>query len=673
MPARIPACIPACIVIVLALLAYAGEEPVRAQAPPTSVRLTSPLGRTGVPGVVRVVAQVVTPEPGGVVPVRFFVDGVLLGEDLDGPPYVTEWVDENPYEPREIRVEVQAGGGRIVEDVVALRPLEVAEEASVASVLIEAAVTDEDGRQVATLEKDAFHLFENDEPQVLDMVQVQELPTTFTLLVDGSQSMSRRIDLVRATARRLASRLRRGDMVVVAPFRRGVEAVTGPTNDAATIADAISGIRAAGGTAILDSLAELPESFARVEGRQVVILVTDGYDEHSLTGMEDTFKSLQKLQATVYAIGIGGIAGISLKGETLLRRVAAQMGGRAFFPSREEQLPDVHGLIAADVYSRYVITYTPTNQDMDGSYRAIRLAASDPSLRVKAREGYFAPQPPPIRPTIEFSANGDPGALEALAASDLEVLEDGVPQAIESFQEAGAPISIVLALDGSGSMRPMLEEAKDAARTFVRALRPTDPLTFVRFSDRVVFESELSHWRDPTLNAITALQATGGTALWDALYDSMAFLSRQSGRRAVVVMSDGRDENGPGTAPGSAHTLDDVLRQVRDTETTIYAIGLGPNVDREGLTRVTAASGGTAYFPEDVTLLAAQYARVIDDLRRRYVITYTSTNGSRDGGWREVTISAPGADLVIHSAGGYAAPGVARAAAARSGREEPQQ
>ena len=169
-------------------------------------------------------------------------------------------------------------------------------------------------------------------------MQLQTLPTTFTLLVDGSQSMSRRIDMVRATASRLASKLRDGDMVVVAPFRLKIESVTGPTADAATIADAIAGIQATGGTAILDALASLPDYFARAEGRQVVILVTDGYDEHSRTKIEEAFKALQRIQATVYVVGIGGIAGISLRGEDLLRRVAKQMGGRAFFPLREDRV-----------------------------------------------------------------------------------------------------------------------------------------------------------------------------------------------------------------------------------------------------------------------------------------------------------------------------------------------
>jgi len=647
------------------LLAWASAMAVTAQEPATSIRITSPLGRTGIPGVVRVVAQVVTPAPLGVVPVRFYVDDTLLGEDLDGPPYVTEWEDLNPYEPRVIRATVEDGRGGLVEDRVSLSSLELIEEAQVSSVLVEATVTDDAGHYVSSLTRDQFSLFEDEEPQTLDLVQMQALPTTFTLLVDGSQSMSRRIDLVRATARRLASKLRGGDMVVVAPFRRQIETVTGPTADAATIAEAIAGIKATGGTAILDALASLPEYFANAEGRQVVILVTDGYDEHSQTKIEEAFKALQKIQATVYVVGIGGIAGISLRGETLLRRVATQMGGRAFFPSREEQLPDVHGMIATETYSRYVITYTPTNQEMNGAYRTIRLAVADPAYKVKARPGYTAPSPPPIRPTLEFSVAGNSAATAAIAASDLTVLEDGVPQKIESFQEANAPMSIVMALDASGSMRPALEAVKAAATTFVQALRPSDPLALVQFSDSVVVEHELSTARQVTLDAIASHQAIGGTALWDALFDSMGFLNRQPGRRAVVVLTDGRDENNPGTAPGSAHTLADVLAQVRSTGTTVYTIGLGPRVDRDGLMQVASASGGAAYFPEDVSQLSDHYRRVVDDLRRRYLVTYTSTNNRRDGAWRDVQITSTQPDLVIRSAGGYAAPG-------RSGSPAPQ-
>ncbi len=630
--------------------------PLALSAQTTGVRITSPLGRTGVPGVIRVVAQVQTDADRGVVPVHFFVDGVVIGDDLDGPPYVVEWEDQNPYEAREIRVDVEDGRGGVVSDTVRLPALEIIEETSVSSVLIEATVLDEQNRYISTLGLDDFSLAEDGVPHALDLVQLQSLPTTFTLLIDASQSLHRRLDMIKAAARRLASRLREGDRVIVAPFRTTVESTTGPTADEPTITEAIGAISARGGTAILDALATVPEMFAHVEGRHVVVLLTDGYDEQSTTSYQEAMTSLQRLQATVYVVGIGGVAGISLKGETLLKRVAAQMGGRAFFPIRAEQLPDVHAAVAADAFHRYVISYTPQRQDADGSFRAIALTTPHPNYRVRAREGYFAPKPPPIKPAIEFSAAYASGAAGSLSADDLIVVEDGVVQQVESFEEAVSPISIAMVVDASGSMRRALPAAQAAARTFVNSLRPTDPLALVRFADRVLVEHDFSERRETTSEAIERLQAAGGTALWDALHDSMLMLQQRAGRRAIVLLSDGRDENNPGTAPGSERTLAEVLDLVRETDTVVYAIGLGANVDRPALERIAEMSGGTATFPLEAAALEGEYQRVLDTLRQRYVLGYTSTNSTRDGAWRNVVIAATPDGVTIRSAGGYRAP-----------------
>lgn len=628
---------------------------VSAAAAQTTVRITSPLGRTGVPGVIRVVAQVQTNADSGVIPVHFFVDGQSIGDDLDGPPYVVEWEDQNPYEAREIRVDVDDGKGGVVSDSVTLPALEVIEETSVASVLVEATVVDPDGHYISTLSKDDFRLTEDGVPHPLDLVQLQSIPTTFTLLIDSSQSLNRRIDMVKAAAKRLATQLRKGDRVIVAPFRTQVESTTGPTDDMATITDAIGAIRSRGGTAILDALATLPALFNQVEGRHVVILLTDGYDEKSTTTYAAAMTALQRLQATVYVVGIGGVAGISLKGELLLKRIATQMGGRAFFPVRESQLPDIHAQVAADAFHRYLLSYTPQRQDADGTFRHIAIRTVVPEYKVRAREGYFAPKPPPVKPTIEFSALAD-GAAGSLAVSDLVVVEDGVVQQVESFEEAVAPISIAMVVDTSGSMRRALPVAQAAARSFVTSLRPTDPLALVRFADRVVVEHEFSEKRPTTLEAIDRLQAVGGTALWDALHDSMQILKQRTGRRAIVLLSDGRDENNPGTAPGSTHTFDEVLALVRDTDTVVYAIGLGANVDRTGLERLAQQSGGTVSFPPEAAALDGEYRRVLDTLRQRYVIGYTSTNSVRDGAWRNVVIGAKTPGVTVRSAGGYFAP-----------------
>src|SRR5439155_21603173 len=144
--------------------------------------------------------------------------------------------------------------------------------------------------------------------------------------------MSRRMDFVRLAAVRLASTLRPQDKVIVVPFNAHVGTITGPTNTGPTIAQAIRVMRAEGGTAFLDALRESTALLKGLEGRRAVILITDGYDENSTITVNDVLASAEAAQVTIYVVGIGGVAGISLKGEDMLKRVASQTGGRVFFP-----------------------------------------------------------------------------------------------------------------------------------------------------------------------------------------------------------------------------------------------------------------------------------------------------------------------------------------------------
>jgi Ca-activated chloride channel family protein len=178
----------------------------------------------------------------------------------------------------------------------------------------------------------------------------------------------------------------------------------------------------------------------------------------------------------------------------------------------------------------------------------------------------------------------------------------------------------------------------------------------ITFADKPLFAHLLSTNREWSLDAIDKYEALGGTALYDALYNSLLHLRDLAGRRAVVVLTDGKDENNPGTAPGSEHTLDDVLKLVRSVGAVIYPIGLGLKVERQILERLAAESGGEAYFPSDVSSLPDQYRRVIEDLRRRYILSYTSTNVAHDGAWRSVNIHPHVPGMIVSSKGGYFAP-----------------
>jgi Ca-activated chloride channel family protein len=645
--------------LVAALVAAAAYTAVAAQspAPPTPiVRITSPMGRTGTTAPVRIVAQVQYADAAPPGQVRFFVDKQLLGS-VQRPPYALEWVDENPFERREIAVEAVDSLGHAVMDRIVLEPFEVTEVADVASVLLEASVQDKRGRFVRNIDGSAFSVFENGVKQSLDLVSQEVVGATFALLVDSSASMSRRMDFVQRTAATLAGYMTARDRMLIAPFAKEIRAVTGPTRDRATIVEAVRAIQPEGGTAILDSLSKLPGILASSEGRRAVILITDGYDEHSSTSFAEALTAVKSSGATVYVVGIGGVAGISIKGERLLRQLAVETGGRFFFPSRDSELAEVHDVLTQDVQNRYLISFTPQDQKPDGTWRALTVATTDPEHVVRTRPGYFARKPPPIRPVIEFTAADEAGQYLDLTAGDIEIIENGDVQKLELFQEAVEPVSIVLALDASGSMKKKEADVIASAREFVSALRPQDKLAVVLFADHPVFTHDLTEKREAAIAALDLYRASGGTALFDTLAEALLYLKRAQGRRVVVVMTDGRDENNPGTGPGSVRQFRDVAELIEDTGTLMFGIGLGVNVDRETLEQIAELSGGRALFPADVTKLAAQYQRVVDDLRRRYVVGYTSSHIQHDGSWRSVQIRVKELPTaMIRSAGGYMAP-----------------
>ena len=132
----------------------------------------------------------------------------------------------------------------------------------------------------------------------------------------------------------------------------------------------------------------------------------------------------------------------------------------------------------------------------------------------------------------------------------------------------------------------------------------------------------------------------------------MQRLKTAAGRRVVVVVTDGRDENAASTAAGSAATWDMVISAARASDVTVYAIGLGTRVERGRLQQLADLTGGEAYFTNDLASLDAEYRRVVEDLHRRYVLGYSSTNATRDGAWR--TVELHGANgLRLRSRGGY--------------------
>jgi VWFA-related protein len=215
-----------------------------------------------------------------------------------------------------------------------------------------------------------------------------------------------------------------------------------------------------------------------------------------------------------------------------------------------------------------------------------------------------------------------------LGREHFEVLDNGKPVEITVFENAVQPIRVVVMLDTSGSMTAYLELLKEAAEQFVIRLLPDDRARIGSFSDKIWVSPQFTNNRDDLIRVLhTEIQFGNPTRLWDAVDVSMTALAKETGRRVVLVFTDGEDS-------ASKNVDDDaVLARAQHEEFMIYAIGLrtmyrgpsGPVQSRpdRSLKRLAEQTGGGFVELNRATDLGAAFTRVADELHRQYVLGFT--------------------------------------------------
>jgi Ca-activated chloride channel homolog len=285
------------------------------------------------------------------------------------------------------------------------------------------------------------------------------------------------------------------------------------------------------------------------------------------------------------------------------------------------------------------------------------------------------PRPTPRPPTFEVGIeviNLNVSITDArnryvtdLLEKNFAVFEDGVRQELTLFSHENLPISLVLMMDCSASMDEKLKVAQDAAVGFVRTLTPQDLAQVVQFNDRRTVLQDFTSDQALLENAIRRTEASGPTALHNALYVSLKELDKQKSgrqlrRRAIVLLSDGEDT-------ASLVSDDQVMELARKTEIAIYSISLRPGRSQDRnrlafsqathlLTTLSQETGGQVHFPNSLSELDLVYARVAEELRTQYTLGYVSSNKRRDGKWRRIVVRVPERDdlQVRHKIGYYA-------------------
>ena len=252
-----------------------------------------------------------------------------------------------------------------------------------------------------------------------------------------------------------------------------------------------------------------------------------------------------------------------------------------------------------------------------------------------------------------------------LKTDDFAIFEDGVKQELSIFRHDDIPISLALVVDTSASMDEKLPVAQQAASRFIKTLRPQDQAQVMQFNDRTTTLQDFTADHKALEEAVHRTQASGPTALHNALYVALKDLVKQKKatelrRRAIVLLSDGEDT-------ASLVSDEQVLELARKSEIAIYSISLRPNRVAERnrqqfsqathlLTALSRETGGQVYFPNSLSELDTVYDRIAEELRTQYSLGYVSSNIRRDGKWRRVVVRTPSREglQVRHKIGYYA-------------------
>jgi VWFA-related protein len=290
---------------------------------------------------------------------------------------------------------------------------------------------------------------------------------------------------------------------------------------------------------------------------------------------------------------------------------------------------------------------------------------------VRAARGARPPAPRPMPSPVSFGSelrvvrleatvvDGRGAFVKGLRASDFEILEDGHPQAAVSFATREVPISLTLLLDASRSMATRMELSQAAAMGFLRALRPVDEASVMRFDDAPRVVQAATSDEGALRAAIEGLQAAGATGLYNALYAALRDVPPPNGsaeprRHVIVLLSDGEDT-------ASVVWEEQVVELARRCEATLHVIDFGgdpANRSSRFLRRLATESGGQAHRPRSARDLPEVYGLIADELGSQYTIGYHSSSTVANAKWRRIDVRVRGRKdvRVRHRAGYYATP-----------------
>jgi Ca-activated chloride channel homolog len=271
-------------------------------------------------------------------------------------------------------------------------------------VTLNVVVTDGQQHAITNLPQNAFEVYEDNVPQSVTYFASAAVPLDLAVLIDTSSSMINSMEALQEAAVRFLGIMRSGDRVTVIGVGNRARVLHPLNDDARGAAAAIRRVRANGTTALYDalylSLSELQrQNEPGAVRRQVLTVFSDGEDTTSLMGFDAVLERVRRTGITTYTMLLrsadGPIPADMSRGDRArfaMKDVASESGGRAFFPTRMTQVPDLYSAIAEDINGQYTLGYVSTNTARDGRLRQVRVRMKDVPGAARTRTGYYADQ-----------------------------------------------------------------------------------------------------------------------------------------------------------------------------------------------------------------------------------------------------------------------------------------
>jgi Ca-activated chloride channel family protein len=271
-------------------------------------------------------------------------------------------------------------------------------------VQLDVTVIDQNNIPIMNLKKEDFGVYEDKIKQTIQDVNREEVPVSFGMVMDTSGSMRSKLQTVSDAAVSLIKQMRGEDEAFVASFKAESELIQDFTADRRELEDAIGELYTSGGTALLDAIIATSD-YAQKNGkrrRKALVVISDGLEKNSSVKEKEVMEAIKENEVQVYLVGFidedmdeKSLFGKSpaKKAKDLLSRLADDSGGRAYFPKDISEIPAIAAQIGKDLRTQYVVTYYPSNDKRDGTFRTVQVNVNSQGSRkliARTRRGYYA-------------------------------------------------------------------------------------------------------------------------------------------------------------------------------------------------------------------------------------------------------------------------------------------